>query len=335
MNPNMMKSNLSRTVQWTPTIFQLLFWLALISLPFWLFSGNFYLGIAIRVFTFASLAYAWNIISGLGGQLSLGNAAFFGIGAYTTALLSINFGVNPWVGMIIGAVLAAIVSVMLGLPCFRLTGIYFALATFAFSLILETVFRHFINITGGDVGLSIPLKGNEPSLFQFSSSLPYYFIGLALLFVFYLINVLVLRSKLGFYLSAIKSDQIAAETLGIDSVKVKLYAFIINAFLTAIIGTFYLQYTLFIDPNSAFGMLLSVQIILVTICGGIGTLWGPILGAAFLIPLGEITNESLTHFGSGFDKIIYSVVLIIFIMLLPKGLVSIPDKIRIRFGNGS
>lgn len=308
--------------------FTILIWVALASLPFWLLKQDFLQGIAIRVFILAGLAYALNIVGGMGGQLSLGNAAFFGLGAYTSALLFINYEISPWAGMIVGGIVAAVFAVLIGYPCFRLRGIYFSLATFVFSLIMEAIFRHFGNITGGDVGLSIPLKGNAPLYFQFANSLPYYFIGLGLLLITFLINLAVTRSKFGYLLLAIRYDQDAAATLGVDATKVKLLAFVLNGVLSAMVGTFYVQYMLFIDPASAFGMMVSVQIILVMIAGGMGSLWGPLLGAAFLIPLGELTNEFLGGSGAGIDKIIFATILIAFVILLPKGLISIPVVIN-------
>lgn len=314
-------------------------WVVLGTLPLWLLQGEFGQSIMVRVFVLAGLAFAFNIIGGFGGQLSLGNGAFFGLGAYTSALLLIHFNLTPWVGMFGGGIIATILAVGIGFPTFRLRGIYFALATFAVTLILEILTRHFGSLTGGDVGLSVPLKGNAPGYMQFDNTLPYYLLGLGLVIVCFVVNRAVLRSKFGYCLLSIKYDQAAASTLGVNALKMKLLAFVLSGFLSGMIGGFYVQYYLFIDPATGFGMNLSVQIVLLTVAGGLGSVWGPLLGAAFLIPVGEASKELLSEYGAGIDKIIYAVILIAFVILLPRGLVSVPKLIsgavsRRRTGNG-
>lgn len=299
--------------------------LMLILFPF--FTSDYLTGVVIRIFMFAALAMAWNIIGGFGGQLAFGNAAFFGVGAYTAAIGFSTYSINPWLGMLMGGLLAVLLSVLIGYPSFRLRGIYFSLSTFAFSLILEVLARHYISFTGGDMGINVPLLGHAPLQYQFDSSIPYYFIALVMVILYLLVCRTIQNSKFGYYLSALRNDQEAAEALGISSPQIKMYAFMISAFLSALVGTFYVQYTLFIDPQTAFGMHMSVEILLIAIAGGVGHLWGPVVGSFTLVSLGEITNY---YFGAdipGIDLIVYAVVLIVIVKALPNGLVELLSKV--------
>jgi len=298
------------------------------------FTSNYILGVVIRIFMFAALALAWNIIGGFGGQLAFGNASFFGIGAYAAAIGFSTYSISPWIGMLIGGVLAVILSLIIGYPSFRLRGIYFSLCTFAFSLILEVLARHYISFTGGDMGISVPLLGNAPAQFQFESGVPFYYIGLLMVILYVAVCRWIQVSKFGYYLSALRNDQEAAEALGIPSPRIKMYAFMINAFLTALVGTFYVQYTLFIDPQTAFGMNMSVQILLVAIAGGVGHLWGPVVGAFTLVTLGEITNYYLGASIPGIDLIVYAIFLIIIVKALPNGMVGLFQQANRLFSRG-
>jgi branched-chain amino acid transport system permease protein len=305
------------------------------SLPFWLLTSEYLLGIFIEIFIFAALALAWNVIAGFGGQLAFGNAIFFGIGAYVTAIGFANYGINPWLGMLLGGMLAAFLAICIGVPSFRLRGIYFALCTFVVLLIFNDLAKHFISFTGGDIGISVRLLGDAPGQFQFDNNTAYYFVGLLLVVMFLLICYVIKTSKFGYYLSAIRNDQDAAESLGISSPRVKLYAFMASAFMTAMVGAFYVQYTLFIDPDTGFGLNTTVQILTTAIAGGLGHLWGPVLGAFTLIPLGEITNFYLGSIIPGIDLIVYSIVLIVIVKVLPHGIVGLLQKGSIFFKRGS
>lgn len=309
-----------------------IFLIIMVSLPFWALHTSYTQGIIIRALIYVGLAQSWNIISGYGGQLSLGHACFMGIGAYTSGLLFTNFGITPWIGILPGIGAAVVLSILIGYPCFRLVGLYFALASFTISLILEILARHFSSLTGGDVGLSIQLLGNSPSNFQFSNPLYFYFIGLAIIGFYFWITCRITNSRFGYYLKAIRDDQGAAESMGIDSTRVKLIAFAISAFMAAVIGTFYVQYNLYIDPAAAFGMMQSVEIILAAITGGISSLWGPIIGGLFIMPVGEITNAVFGAGIPGADILVYGLILIFIILYLPKGLVSLPSFFRRKSG---
>ncbi len=299
----------------------------LASLPWWLLNTNYMMGIAIHALSFVALALAWNIISGIGGQLSLGHSAYFGLGAYTSSLLLINLSITPWLGMLVGGIVAALFGLCLGFPAFRLTGVYFKLVTFVSALILEIVARHMSWLTQGDIGLNIPLLRDAPLMYQFESARYFFYLILVLAALYFLVTRWILRNRFGYYLKALRDDQISAEVLGIDSLKGKLTGFALSAFMTALIGTFYTQYTLFVDPAGGFGMFLSVKIALVAIAGGAGTLWGPVIGGMFLIPVAEWSNAQFQGV-TGVDVILYSLVLILISIFLPSGLVTLPGQLR-------
>lgn len=299
----------------------------LATLPWWLLTSNYTVGIAITALSFVALGLAWNIISGIGGQLSLGHSAYYGLGAYTSSLLLINLGISPWVGMLIGGAVAALFGLCLGFPSFRLTGVYFKLVTFVSALILEILVRHMGWLTQGDIGLNLPLLKHAPLMYQFGSPRYFFYIILVLAAAYFLATRWLLRNRFGYYLKALRDDQVSAEVLGIDSLKIKLMGFALSAFMTALVGTFYTQYTLFVDPAGGFGMFLSVKIALVAIVGGAGTLWGPVIGGLFLIPVAEWANAQFQSV-TGVDVILYSLVLILVSIFLPSGLVTLPEKVR-------
>jgi branched-chain amino acid transport system permease protein len=274
---------------------------------------------------FAYMASAWNIVCGYTGQLSLGHSALAGIGGYVSTLLLINAGVSPWIGMLIGAVCSTGVGVLVGWPCFRLRGPYFALTTIAFAEILRIWTENTEEIFGvelrGAQGLSIPLKGHAPALFQFEGKAPYYFIILAMLAAVMALTWWMERSRMGFYLKAIRADQDGAEALGVNSTRYLLSAMAVSSFLTALGGSFYAQYFRYINPERNMGLDFSIELALMGIVGGQGTVVGPVLGAFLLTPAGEITRATLGGKLPGLHLVIYGLVLILAMLFLPKGLI--------------
>ena len=307
-----------------------------ISLPFWLLTSQFAIGVAIRVLVFACLALGWNLIGGFGGQVSFGNVMFFGLGAYTPTLLLINFNISPWFGMLAGMVLSCVAALIVGLPCFRLRGHYFSLATFACSLILQVSFTYFDKITGGDVGIYPPLlgepPGNRPDYFEFTFLSVYYYVGLAMVALSLLLSWAFLRSRYGIYLMALRDSHEAAESLGVNTTWVKMAAFLLGAIMSTYAGTLYVQYTYFIDPATGFGLAYSLQIALLAIVGGLTVVWGPLLGAVVLIPVAEYLNATVGARYAGFQLLIYAAVLILCIVLLPRGLGYGVQRLASRIG---
>jgi branched-chain amino acid transport system permease protein len=292
--------------------------LILLTLPFWISST--WQNLLITVFYYAFLGQAWNILGGYAGQLSLGHAAFFAIGAYTSAVLAVHYAVSPWLGMFVGAALAAVLSLGIGYLGFRfgLRGFYFILLTLAAAEICRLVALH-LPILGGYTGLFISFTPN-PWQFQFRGKIPYYFIALGFL-VFASAVVWVLeRSKLGTYLVAIREDEDASEALGVDTFRYKMIAFALSAALTALGGTFYAYFQYYLQPNTVLNLNHSVDIMIRPIVGGMGTILGPILGSLLLELLGEFSRTYFAGATAGVNVVIYGILLIIVVLFLPRGI---------------
>lgn len=287
--------------------------------------------VAVRVLIFALMGIGWNLMSGFGGMFSFGHAAYFGIGAYSGAWLLVEHGVSPWIGMLVGAALAALFGVIIGFLSFRyrLKGAYFALATFAFAEMLRLIVGNsgFLNRA---VGYNVPLiHGSSFGKLQFPLGSPNYFwVALALVAATIAVNVLYLRSRAGRYTIAVRDDETAAAALGVHAMRYQLITIALSAAITAVAGAFYVQYYLFVNPDLAFGSDVSIQAILPAVIGGVGTIWGPAIGALILGPLSDVTATllrnppaflSVIQGRSGLDVILYAVLLIILVLLLPRG----------------
>ena len=285
--------------------------------------------VLIRIFLFATLAQAWNILAGYCGQISLGHAIFFGTGAYTSGMFVAKDVASPWVAMVVGAVLAVALSQLIGAPVFRLRGHYFAIATIAVGEIVHILAVNW-ELIGAARGLYIPIKRPDSLVnFQFhQSKAVYYYIVLGLLVLGLATTRLIERSRLGYYFRAVREEQDAAASLGVRVARTKRVAFAISAALTAACGTFYAQYVLFIDPESVFPLSLSILICLIAVLGGVGTLWGPLIGAAVLIPLGEVTRIYLGGTGKALDLVIYGALIMVISVLQPAGLVGMLRRLR-------
>jgi branched-chain amino acid transport system permease protein len=299
--------------------------LLLLALPLAV-RDDYYLHVFVGILYFAYMASAWNIVCGYTGQLSLGHSALSGIGGYISTLFLINAGLSPWIGMAIGAVCATAAGVLVGWPCFRLRGPYFALTTIAFAEILRIWTENTEEIFGielrGAQGLSVPLKGHAPALFQFEGKVPYYYIIIAMLVAVMAITWWMERSRMGFYLKAIRADQDGAEAVGVNSTRYLLSAMAVSSFLTALGGSFYAQYFRYINPERNMGLDFSIELALMGIVGGQGTVLGPVLGAFLLTPAGEITRATLGGKFPGLHLVIYGLVLIFAMLFLPKGLIQ-------------
>lgn len=282
--------------------------------------------VMILIFLHALLGEAWNILGGYAGQVSLGHAVFFGIGAYTSTVLLINYRISPWLGMLAGVTLAVLVSIIVGYPTFRLAGHYFVIATIALGEIAIILFLNW-KFVGGAVGLFLPLLDESLLNFEFhSSKVPYYYIILIMLLLTVGVTYWIDRSRWGYYFRAIKNDPDAARSLGISLTRYKLYAMLVSAGLTAMAGTFYAQYVLYIDPHSMMSLMLSTQMCLVAVLGGTGTIAGPIIGAAILIPLSEYTRVQLGGEIHGLHLVVYGLLIIIIAVFQPAGLMGLVSR---------
>ena len=286
-------------------------------LPFWIPSN--WQNLLISTFYYAFLGQAWNILGGYAGQLSLGHAAFFGIGAYTSAVLAIHLGVSPWLGMLAGAGLAAILSLGVGYLGFRfgLRGFYFILLTLAVAEICRLIALH-LPILGGYTGLFITFAPN-PWQFQFRGKVPYYFIALGFLCAACGIVWVIQRSKLGTYLVAIREDEDASEALGVDTFRYKMIAYAVSAAVTAVGGTFYAYFQFYLQPNTVLHINHSVDIMIRPIVGGSGTILGPVLDSFLLEILGEFSRTYFAAGAAGLNVVIYGLLLIVVVLFLPRG----------------
>lgn len=280
--------------------------------------NDYYLNIIVMTFLWAALSGAWNLMAGYGGLVSLGQSAFFGIGAYATAVLYANFGISPWIGLVVGVLVTTSTAVLISWPCFRLRGAFFSLATLVFPIVMEIVANNWTDVTRGSTGIALPFK---PGLgnFIFESRWAYVLAAFALMMLVYGVTRWLHRGKLGLYLIAVRDDQDAAESMGVEPVRVKLIVTMISAALTSLGGFLYAQYILFLDPPSVFSINISVQIALFSLIGGLGTPLGPIVGSFIMTPLDGILS---TFLGGGPRLLIYGAVLLAVVLIAPQGVVG-------------
>jgi branched-chain amino acid transport system permease protein len=294
----------------------------LIALP-QVVKSSFAIDIFIRILLFSFIGVAWNLMGGYAKQLSLGHAAYFGLGAYTSTILEIRFGISPWLGMLAGGVVAMLASLPIGALCFRLRGPYFAIATIATAQVLMLLFLKFRDFAWGAEGTTIPNFGDAPLMMQFDAKAAYYYVALGLLAIGLAITYRIEHSWMGYYLVAIGEDEDAAEAIGVNAPRIKRDIYMISAFLTALAGTFYVQYIYFIDPATAFSFNISVEAALVSIVGGIGTLWGPVVGTILLETTSALLQSSLGSSAGGVQLTVYSLILIAVILWRPSGLLGL------------
>ena len=292
-------------------------------------SSNVVLNFMVMALLIALVGQGWNLLGGYGGQYSFGHAAFFGTGAYVTGILQMRYGVNAWAGFIIGIAAGALVGAVIGALSFRsgLKGSYFALVTLAFAEVLRIV-ASVAPITGAGVGTLIKLD-LRPEAFQFQSRAPFYWIVLGMVGVSLILTRMIEDSRFGAYLVAVRENEDAARALGVDATIVKLCAMTISAAITAAAGCFYAQYYLFIDAGIAYGPWISIEGLLAPIIGGIGTVFGPLLGALVVKTLGELT-KLVTGGAPGLDLVIYGSVLIVVVAFAPRGIAGIFVDLRRR-----
>lgn len=282
----------------------------------------------VMIFIYALMAKGWNVLSGYCGQISLGQGIFFGIGAYSAAFLYATFHISPWLGMLVGIVISAAVALVMGFSTFRLRGHYFAIATLVIGEICQTIALNW-EYFGGATGVWIPIDRETPWYsFQFhDNKLPNYYIGLGFLVLACVTVAWLERSKLGLYFRAIREEPEAASSLGVGLTRYKLVAIVISAAFTSIAGAQFAQYVLVIDPETVFPLTLSILVVLMTMLGGVGTLWGPIIGAAILFPLSELTRIYLGGTGGAEDLMVYGILILLISLFYPQGLIGLIQKL--------
>ena len=286
--------------------------------------GQFLLHLMIMIFMHAVISQSWNIIGGFSGQISLGHGAFFGIGAYASSFFYVEFGLTPWIGIIIGILICAVIAILVGIPMLRLSGHYFAIATLLVGISFQIIFQRW-DLVGAASGLWIPLT-SEDSYYamQFhSSKAPYYYLFLIFFVIIFFITWLISRSKLGYRLRAVRDDAQAAQSLGIDVAKHKIIAFAISAMMMAPMGSLFAQYILIVDPDRMFNFEISIIALLISVLGGIGYVWGPLVGTIILIPLAEYARIFFGGTGGAVDLMVYGIVLMIICIFKPSGIISL------------
>lgn len=304
-------------VKWLIIVFAALAMLPLVM------KGRFEQNMAILILMWACLGSAWNIFGGYTGQVSLGNAIFFGIGAYGVVVPFMHWNVTPWIGIFVGMAFATVVALILAWPLFKLSAQYFAIATVALG---ETFRIIAVNLPflGGAAGMDILKPKAKPwYAVQFMSKIPYYYFFLVILAVVFLLMLYINSSKMGYYFRTIKANETAAASVGIDTRKYKTIAFIISACVTSLCGAFYAQYQLYVDPTTVFLGSISTRMIMMAVIGGLGTLWGPMIGAVILVPLSEYTRVQFASVLPGSDQVLYGALIILIILFQPKGILEI------------
>jgi branched-chain amino acid transport system permease protein len=296
--------------------------------------SQYYTGIAILVLMWAFLATAWNILGGYGGQHSLGNGLFMGIGAYMTAYMVVTFGSNPllsnpWFSMVLGTVLAGLAGAGIGWATFRygLKGAYFALVTIALTEAAASLASNW-NAIGAANGLSIPIShGTDVLKMQFASKTGYFYLILVFAMFGILLTQWLVKRRFGFRLVAVRENEDAAEALGVNTLSTKIWATALSGAMTAVGGTFYVMYFSYVDPRSVFGETVSVQILLFAIIGGLSTVWGPLVGAAVLVPIAEFARAAFGQKFNGAHLLVYGGVLIITMLFMPDGITGLVRSI--------
>lgn len=281
------------------------------------------MNVLILTLLFAALSQSWNLLGGYCGQVSLGHALYFGIGAYATSILYVKFGITPWGGLLAGGIIAALIALALGYPCFRLKGHYFSIATIVIAEIGLLLFHNW-DYAGAALGIQWPFTPDSWWTLQFArDKAPYFYFALALFAVTWVVTFAIVESKWGYWWRAVKDNAEAAESLGVTIFHSKMAAAAISAFFTAVGGGFYAAFVSYIDPDSVMHFRFSLLMALPAVLGGVGSLWGPAIGALILIPLAELTRSYLGGSGSGLDLVIYGGLVMIVSLTRPEGILSI------------
>jgi branched-chain amino acid transport system permease protein len=291
------------------------------------------LDMIIMVLFWGMVGMAWNIAGGYAGQFSVGHSAFLGIGAYTSTILYVNYDLSPWFGMLIAGGICGLLAALLGAIFARLKSYFFALATIAFAQIVLIVVIQMHDLTNGSMGITIPFKPGFGNMI-FSSLAAYGWLILVLAALVYCFSKFISINKLGHYLRALRESEDASRALGINPVRMRMTALALSAFITGAAGTFYAQYTLFINPGSLISLSVSVQIALLAILGGIGSPIGPVLGAAVIVPLGLFLRQASSAI-SGLDLMTYGLIMMLVVIYFPKGLVFYMQKLNVLLAGSS
>ncbi|RJG03651.1 branched-chain amino acid ABC transporter ATP-binding protein/permease [Noviherbaspirillum sedimenti] len=285
------------------------------------FNSPFVYHLFVLICIYGALSTAWNLVGGFAGQLSLGHAVFYGAGSYAAVLLTIHYGVSPWIGMFAGAAVSAVLALLMSYPTMRLRGPFFALVTIAVLEVVKLLVIHQGSWTGGSAGLSVPLNiGFKWMIFREKTS--YLLVAFGFLMMTLWVSWYIRQSRLGFYLLAVREREDAAQAVGVNTVRVKILIAVLSGVLTSLVGTFHAMYLTFIEPSAAFSLDLSIQIAMFSLIGGLGSIGGPLAGTVLVLPIAELARGWLSSLGSGTHGFIYGVILVVVVLTMPKGIVG-------------
>lgn len=286
------------------------------------FLSEYQLKVLVQMLALAYIAAAWNLMGGFAGLFSLGHIAFVGLGAYTATILQVDHGVSPWIGMIVGALLSAALAFVAGYISYRSRLSHASLALLTLVLAqLAYVLAFTLSITQGMRGISIPLRPGLQHM-QFESGRGYLYLALAMVALIFGICILVRHAKFGYRLIAIRENERVAEAIGIPAFRYKLMVTTLSAALTAPGGVLIAQYTLFVDPDSAFNVFKSLEIPIYAMVGGLGSAFGPLVGAALMSAIIELLRPLLSGFGAGLDQVVFGAALMLVVLVAPLGVVG-------------
>ena len=297
----------------------------------WVFSTPFQQRLGALILLYAIAASAWNIIGGYAGQVSVGHVVFFGCGAYAAMGAYAHYALSPLVGIPAGLIAAVAIAAVIGVPTLRLSGHYFSMATIAVAELARLIVTN-TDYLGAAVGLSGPTVPRNVFDLSFISALPYYYLFLAILAITLGITWWMTNSRVGFYLRAIKDSERAARSLGAPASRTKLYAYMLSAGLTSVAGALYAMMFGFVDPESGLGILISVKILIMAALGGAGLLFGPLVGAAILVPLEELSNSWLGGQGAGLTFVVYGAIIVLIARFQPGGILALVNRLWARRG---
>ena len=295
--------------------------------------SSYILTVFIMVGIYALVCNGMTMLIGYAGQISLGHAAFYGIGAYSSAIISTTYGLSPWIGMIVGMIIAGIIAIIVGIPTFKLKGHYLALATLGFGIIVFTLFKEFRELTGGSNGFfgipSINLFG-----FEFNSDLRYFYLVWVFVFIGIIFSRNIIHSRIGRALRSIEGSEIASDAVGVNIMKYKLQVFVLSAMFASLAGSLLAHYVSFINPD-LFGAMTSIYFLIMVIIGGSKSIWGSVIGAATYVLLGELLKHFmpilLPNKGGEFEIVFFGILLVVTLIYMPNGLSPQLEKIFSKF----
>lgn len=293
--------------------------LALFLAPLYL-RNDYQVRILVLICIFGAASVGWNLLGGYANQVSLGHAVFFGVGAYTVAIFQGNLDLSPWLAIPVGAGISVAVALVIGWPTFQLSGHYFSLGTIALLQIVDIIARYWEGLTGGPTGIILPILPSNLWNLQFDGPVPYLYISGILLIAALAVGRIVRNSRLGLQLDAIRLNPHAASLAGVNLFRAKMKALVVSAIVVSVAGSVYASFLQFVDPDTAFSFNTSINMALFAIVGGVSLWWGPALGALILIPVAEYVSLHLTGNLAAIGQLSYGLVLILLIIIQPRGI---------------